>query len=197
MADAFRVCPPFYFISLRIYYNIFVFFCFIYFWFYPGDCDVRSVAGRRSFVCPLCCRFAPGDPPNAAQVLPARHPQSRWHFQGLPDRSRKQILSCFFFLFYFDRLNLFFLLGDDQISIQRAAVWLLDKYYTEFPIYNPFLERLPPRRSRSKLAHSSSFKFYDLDAQNNHGSLNPVSPSTGLLFQLLSYFKLKILKNYT
>ncbi|XP_046651621.1 vang-like protein 2 [Daphnia pulicaria] len=59
------------------------------------------------------------------------------------------------------------------ISIQRAAVWLLDKYYTEFPIYNPFLERLPPRRSRSKLAHSSSFKFYDLDAQNNHGSLNP------------------------
>ena len=61
-----------------------------------------------------------------------------------------------------------------KISIQRAAVWLLDKYYTEFPIYNPFLERLPPRRSRSKLAHSSSFKFYDLDAQNNHGSLNPV-----------------------
>nr|CAH0112742.1 unnamed protein product [Daphnia galeata] len=61
------------------------------------------------------------------------------------------------------------------ISIQRAAVWLLDKYYTEFPIYNPFLERLPPRRSRSKLAHSSSFKFYDLDAQNNHGSLNPAN----------------------
>jgi hypothetical protein len=106
MADAFRVCRPFYFISLRIYYNIFVFLCFIYFWFYPGDCDVRSVAGRRSFVCPLCCCFAPGDPPNAAQVLPARHPQSRWHFQGLPDRSRKQIL--LFFLFYFDRLNLFF-----------------------------------------------------------------------------------------
>jgi hypothetical protein len=85
-----------------------VFFCWIFFlvWFYPGDCDVRSVVGRRSFVCPLRCRFAPGDPPNAAQVLPARHPQSRWHFQGLPDRSRKQIL--LFFLFYFDRLNLFF-----------------------------------------------------------------------------------------
>lgn len=61
------------------------------------------------------------------------------------------------------------------ISIQRAAVWLLDKYYTEFPIYNPFLERLPPRRSRSKLTHSASFKFYDLDAQNNHGSLNPAN----------------------
>lgn len=30
MADAFRVCPPFYFISLRIYYNILVFFCCIF-----------------------------------------------------------------------------------------------------------------------------------------------------------------------
>jgi hypothetical protein len=54
-----------------------------------------------------------------------------------------------------------------QISIQRAAVWLLDKYYADFPIYNPYLERLPPRRARSKLHNSSSFKFYDIDAQNS------------------------------
>lgn len=58
-----------------------------------------------------------------------------------------------------------------QLSIQRAAVWLLDKYYTDFPIYNPYLERLPPRRTRSKLHHSSSFKFYDLDAQQNNGTV--------------------------
>ena len=50
------------------------------------------------------------------------------------------------------------------MSIQRAAVWLLDKYYTDFPIFNPYLERLPARRTRSKsLHHSASFKFYDVD----------------------------------
>ena len=26
-----------------------------------------------------------------------------------------------------------------QMSVQRAASWILDKYYTEFPIYNPLL----------------------------------------------------------
>jgi len=57
------------------------------------------------------------------------------------------------------------------ISIQRAAVWLLDQYYADFPIFNPFLERLPSRRTRSKINHSSSFKFYDLDAQQNNGVL--------------------------
>ena len=30
-----------------------------------------------------------------------------------------------------------------QLSVQRAAVWVLEKYYTDFPIYNPFLETLP------------------------------------------------------
>ena len=30
-----------------------------------------------------------------------------------------------------------------QLSIQRAAVWVLEKYYTDFPIYNPYLEQLP------------------------------------------------------
>ena len=29
-----------------------------------------------------------------------------------------------------------------QLSIQRAAVWVLEKYYTDFPIYNPYLEQL-------------------------------------------------------
>ena len=30
-----------------------------------------------------------------------------------------------------------------QFSIQRAAAWVLEKYYTDFPIFNPFLETYP------------------------------------------------------
>ncbi|CAB4059131.1 VANGL [Lepeophtheirus salmonis] len=30
-----------------------------------------------------------------------------------------------------------------QFSIQRCAAWALEKYYTDFPVYNPYLERLP------------------------------------------------------
>lgn len=48
-----------------------------------------------------------------------------------------------------------------QLSIQRTAVWILQKYYTEFSIYNPYLERLPVSKSRK--AGGSSFKFYDVD----------------------------------
>lgn len=51
-----------------------------------------------------------------------------------------------------------------QLSIQRAAVWVLEKYYTEFPVYNPYLERIPVSKSRKA---SSSFKFYEVDGVNN------------------------------
>ncbi|XP_050293489.1 vang-like protein 2 [Anthonomus grandis grandis] len=54
--------------------------------------------------------------------------------------------------------------GIGQLSIQRAAVWVLEKYYTEFPIYNPYLERIPVSKSRKT---STSFKFYDVDGTNN------------------------------
>ena len=30
-----------------------------------------------------------------------------------------------------------------QLSIQRAAAWVLEKYYTDFPIFNPYLESYP------------------------------------------------------
>lgn len=53
-----------------------------------------------------------------------------------------------------------------QLSIQRAAVWILEKYYTEFSIYNPYLERLPVSKSSRK--NSSSFKFYDVDGVANN-----------------------------
>lgn len=51
-----------------------------------------------------------------------------------------------------------------QLSIQRAAVWILEHYYTEFPIYNPYLERIPVSKSRKG---GTSFKFYDVDGVNN------------------------------
>ena len=30
-----------------------------------------------------------------------------------------------------------------QLSIQRAAAWVLEKYYTDFSIFNPYLESYP------------------------------------------------------
>ncbi|KAL2743257.1 vang-like protein 1 [Vespula maculifrons] len=53
-----------------------------------------------------------------------------------------------------------------QLSIQRAAVWVLERYYTDFPIYNPYLERLPVSKSSRK---QSSFKFYDVDGGVSSG----------------------------
>lgn len=53
-----------------------------------------------------------------------------------------------------------------QLSIQRAAAWVLQKYYTEFPIYNPYLERIPVSKSQRKT--STSFKFYEVDGVVNN-----------------------------
>lgn len=53
-----------------------------------------------------------------------------------------------------------------QFSIQRASVWILQKYYTEFSIYNPYLERLPVSKSRK--GSGSSFKFYEVDGVTNN-----------------------------
>lgn len=49
-----------------------------------------------------------------------------------------------------------------QLSIQRASVWILQKYYTEFSVYNPYLERVPLSKQQRK-ALSTSFKYYDVD----------------------------------
>lgn len=53
-----------------------------------------------------------------------------------------------------------------QLSIQRAAVWVLQRYYTEFPIYNPYLERTPMSKAAKKSTALSSFKFYEVDGVN-------------------------------
>lgn len=52
-----------------------------------------------------------------------------------------------------------------QLSIQRAAVWVLQKYYTDFSVYNPYLERVPVSKSQRKVL--STFKYYEVDGVNN------------------------------
>lgn len=54
-----------------------------------------------------------------------------------------------------------------QFSIQRAAVWILQQYYANFSIYNPYLDRIPIHMSKQqKKAISSSFKVYDVDSSS-------------------------------
>lgn len=52
-----------------------------------------------------------------------------------------------------------------QLSIQRAAALLLEFYYRDFSIYNPYLETIP-----TKSRKSGGFKMYDVD--NVNGSVN-------------------------
>ena len=54
-------------------------------------------------------------------------------------------------------------LGD--LSIQRAAAHVLEKYYVDFPIYNPYLEVLPGARNKK------GYKVYDMDGLEN-GHIN-------------------------
>jgi vang-like len=53
-----------------------------------------------------------------------------------------------------------------EFSIQRAAASILEKYYVDFPIYNPYLDTVPAA-SRNKKA----FKLYDVDGMPN-GAIN-------------------------
>ena len=59
----------------------------------------------------------------------------------------KSLLISFHFRFYIkivrspDGESKSYAIG--QLSVQRAAVWVLEKYYTDFSIYNPYLDRIP------------------------------------------------------
>ncbi|GBP52085.1 Vang-like protein 2 [Eumeta japonica] len=64
-----------------------------------------------------------------------------------------------------------------QFSIQRAAVWVLQKYYTEFPIYNPYLEKIPISKSQRKA--QSSIKFYEVDGSNPNMQSGQARSTTG------------------
>ncbi|KPJ05146.1 Vang-like protein 1 [Papilio xuthus] len=64
-----------------------------------------------------------------------------------------------------------------QLSIQRAAVWVLQKYYTEFPIYNPYLEKIPISKSQRKA--QSSIKFYEVDGSTANTPSGQARSTTG------------------
>lgn len=85
-----------------------------------------------------------------------------------------------------------------QLSIQAAAVFVLNKYYSEFPTYNPHLDSLPSSggtfsRKKNKMTSStiegptSGMKFYDIDAvhpNNTHTSTpnnNSQNHTSGLI----------------
>lgn len=57
-----------------------------------------------------------------------------------------------------------------RLSIQKAAVKVLERYYLDFPVYNPYLERLPLARTK-KITQTggSSVKFYDVDGIPGNG----------------------------
>ena len=49
-----------------------------------------------------------------------------------------------------------------QLSIQRLAVWVLEQYYKDFNVYNPYLEHIPRRAQKM-----TGFKVYDVDGPAN------------------------------
>ena len=59
-----------------------------------------------------------------------------------------------------------------NLSVQRAAAHVLEKYYVEFPVYNPYLETLPGTKGKKG---ASSYKVYDIDGGANDGNSTVVS----------------------
>lgn len=53
-----------------------------------------------------------------------------------------------------------------QLSVQRAAASVLEKYYQDFPIYNPYLDRPPSKKKQAP--NGSSFKYYDVDGNEEN-----------------------------
>lgn len=54
-----------------------------------------------------------------------------------------------------------------HLSIQRAAVWVLDRYYSDFPVYNPAVLNLPKSILSKKM---TGFKVYSLDENTTNNS---------------------------
>lgn len=53
------------------------------------------------------------------------------------------------------------------LSIQRAAVFILEQYYRDFEMYNPYLENVTKKHSKHS---STAFKVYDIDGSNQQDS---------------------------
>lgn len=68
-----------------------------------------------------------------------------------------------------------------RFSIQRAAVWVLDRYYSDFPVYNPALLNLPKSILSKKM---TGFKVYSLD-----GKYSLITAIT-LTYLVVEYFKI-------
>ena len=70
-----------------------------------------------------------------------------------------------------------FAIGD--LTIQRASVWVLEKYYTQFPIFNPYLERLHgfsaaaaggAGKRKNNAGVTAGGKYFDADGLANGGN---------------------------
>lgn len=71
-------------------------------------------------------------------------------------------------------------------SIQRVAVWILEKYYHDFPVYNPALLNLPKSVLAKKV---SGFKVYSLgEGERPCSSALLVSFQAGPLFPVSPFF---------
>ena len=113
-----------------------------------------------------------------------RHPPPRAQ-TPLPPVLRQGFFSILFLLVLFtffcvkvvrspDGQSATFPLGN--LSVQRAAAHVLEKYYVEFPVYNPYLETLPGTKGRK--GASSSYKVYDIDGGANDGNSTVVSQAS-------------------
>jgi len=67
-----------------------------------------------------------------------------------------------------------FSIGD--MSVQRAAEYVLDRYYSEFPIYNPYLDRIGSGGGTGSMRMRKGVKMYDVDGPGtNDGNSTVVS----------------------
>ncbi|KXJ25688.1 vang-like protein 2 [Exaiptasia diaphana] len=68
-----------------------------------------------------------------------------------------------------DGVSKFYSVG--ALSIQRAAIFVLEKYYKDFPEYNPYMMTLPARTATKQF---STLKFYDIDGKvTDNSKVNP------------------------
>ena len=63
------------------------------------------------------------------------------------------------------------------LSIQRLAVWVLEQYYKDFQVYNPYLEHVT--RRQSKLQSATQWKVYQVDGSGAPTS-TAVDPRSGM-----------------
>ena len=56
-----------------------------------------------------------------------------------------------------------------MLSVQRAAVTVLEHYYRDFPAYNPYLDMVGRRPGKQSM---TGFKVYDVDGSGNNQSMN-------------------------